>query len=118
MKATSFKVQRSFDFGLSTKMDNGKKTPLNDILIDILYACCGKAHVFSSSLKKGNNGRSGRRCVHLCLKLVYYDRPMMLTDNVDVEYGLANGSMCNVREVVLSDVVILENLERILIDGY
>jgi hypothetical protein len=43
---------------------------------------------------------------------------MMLTDNVDVEYGLANGSMYNVREVVLSDVVILENLERILIDGY
>jgi hypothetical protein len=43
---------------------------------------------------------------------------MMLTDNLDVENGLANGSMCNVREVILSDGITYQNLEKIQIDGY
>jgi PIF1-like helicase len=99
---------------------NGKKTPLNQISKDILYACCGEAHVFSGSLRKGGNGRltPNRQKMYSPLLKVFYDRPMMLTDNVDVERGIANGSMCNVKEVVLSDGVTFVNLERILIDGY
>jgi hypothetical protein len=100
--------------------DKGKKSPLNDISKDILYACCGEAHVFNGSVKKGKNGSLsfGRQKMFAPMLKIYHDRPMMLTDNVDVENGMANGSMCNVREVVLKNGVTFQNLERIQIDGY
>jgi hypothetical protein len=87
---------------------------------DILYACCGEAHVFNGSIRKGTNGKltANRQKMYSPMLKIYYDRPMMMTDNVDVEKGLANGSMCNIREVVLSEGVTFQNLERILIDGY
>jgi hypothetical protein len=101
--------------------ENGKSSQLNDISKDILYACCGEAHVFSGTLKKNsNNGlpSPSRKKMYSPLLKVYYDRPMMLTENVDVERGLANGSMCNVKEVLLRNGVTYENLEKIQIDGY
>jgi PIF1-like helicase len=101
--------------------EDGRTSSLNNISKDILYACCGEAHVFSGRVKK--NTKSGkltpsREKMYSPLLKIYYDRPMMLTDNLDVENGLANGSMCNVREVILSDGITYQNLEKIQIDGY
>jgi hypothetical protein len=70
--------------------------------------------VFNGSIRKGTNGRltANRQKMYSPMLKIYYDRPMMMTDNVDVEKGLANESMCNIREVILSEGVTFQNLER------
>ena len=98
----------------------GKKTPLNAIAKDIFHATCCEAHVFTGSVKKQKSGKltPNRTKMHSPLLKLYGGRPLMLTDNVDVENGLANGSMCFFEKVVLRKGVKIDDLEKIIMDGY
>jgi hypothetical protein len=51
------------------------------------------------------------------LKL-YYGRPLMINENIDVAKCIANGAMTEFRGVVLQDGVTENDLETIIIDGY
>jgi hypothetical protein len=58
--------------------------PLNEKSKDILYACVGEAHI--KSLQSG-------KAYDPLLKL-YYGRPLMINENLDVKKCIANGTMC------------------------
>ena len=74
---------------------------------DILYAACADAHV----------KRNGGRGVDPMLKL-YAGCPVMITDNIDVEKSLANGSMCRFKGLTLKENISITDLKTIVIDGY
>ena len=98
----------------------GKNEPLNAIAKDIFHATCSEADVFTGSVNMRKSGKKtpNRTKMHSPMLKLYYGKPVMLTDNVDVENGLANGSMCDFRKVVLKDGITVNDLEIIRIDGY
>ena len=79
----------------------------NPSMRDLFHATVGEGHCTSSDSKTYDP----------MLKL-YYGRPVMVNENIDVSNGIANGSMCKFVGVTLEDGVTYEHLERIRIDGY
>ena len=63
----------------------------NQLSKDILYACVGEAHVKSSGNSK----------THDPLLKMYFGRPLMINDNLDVKKCIANGTMCEFQAIVL-----------------
>ena len=81
----------------------------NELSKDILHSCVGEAHVKSS----GNS-----KTYDPLLKL-YYGRPLMINDNLDVKKCIANGTMCEFKAVVLKEGIALNDLvDSIVIDGF
>ena len=93
---------------LKWKLSKTKYVNFNSKSADILYACCGDAHVKSND---------GSKMFDPLLKL-YIGRPLMLNDNINVPGGQANGSMCEFVNLTLRHGVSLTDLEIININGY
>jgi hypothetical protein len=93
---------------LSWHKGNREYKSMNVPSADILYACCGDGHVKS---------RKGGKYYDPMLKL-YYKRPVMLSENIDVANSVANGTMCEFEGVVFCDGITYDDLEKILIDDY
>lgn len=73
----------------------------------ILYASCADDHV----------RRKFSTCMVPMLKL-YTGCPVMITDNIDVEKYIANGSICRFMGLILKEGTSLKDLQTIIIDGY
>jgi hypothetical protein len=88
----------------------GKKEykDFNQLSKDILYACVGEAHVKSL----GNS-----KTYDPLLKL-YFGRPLMINDNLDVKKCIANGTMCEFQSIVLKEGITMSDLDVIVIDGF
>jgi hypothetical protein len=80
----------------------------NELSKDILYACVGEAHVKSSGNSK----------THDPLLKLYFGRPLMINDNLDVKKCIANGTMCEFQSVVLKEGITVNDLDIIVIDGF
>lgn len=81
---------------------------MNKRMKDYFHATVGEAHIEESKDTKSYDPM---------LKL-YYHRPVMINDNIDVENGLSNGTMCKFIGLNLKAGVEWDDLERIQIDGY
>ena len=75
---------------------------------DIFYATGGEGHCKDANSSKRLNP---------FIKL-YYDQPIMLNDNDDVDNGAANGAVGKFRKVILAKGVSIDDLEVVCIDGY
>jgi hypothetical protein len=80
----------------------------NNASADVFYACVGEAQVCGSQTGK----------THDPLLKLYYKRPVMITENIDVGNCIANGTLCEFYGVVLNDGVTELHFETIVIDGY
>ena len=92
------------------KKVNGTKQTYRDmcqVLQNIVYACCGNAHV--------GGGRAGAQHYDPLLKL-FIGCLIMITENLDVQNSMANGSMCIFKGLKLKDPQ--KTMECINIDGY
>lgn len=68
----------------------------------------GEAHVKSSGNSK----------THDPLLKMYFGRPLMINDNLDVKKCIANGTMCEFQAIVLREGITMNDLENIVIDGF
>jgi hypothetical protein len=68
----------------------------------------GEAHVKSSGNSK----------THDPLLKLYFGRPLMINDNLDVKKCIANGTMCEFQSVVLKEGITVNDLDIIVIDGF
>jgi hypothetical protein len=88
----------------------GKKreyVDMNGIAKDLLYASCGDAYLTQNKSRH-----------HDPLLKLYYDVPIMINCNIDVEKHEANGACCRFVKVKLKHSVTIDDLETIQIDGY
>ena len=94
---------------MKKKLNGTKQTyrDMNQVLQNIVYACCGDAHV--------GGGRAGAQHYDSLLKL-YIGCLIMITENLDVQNSMANGSMCIFRGLKLKNPN--KTMECINIDGY
>jgi hypothetical protein len=101
---------KASDLRWSKTESPGKReyTEFNSLSKEILYACVGEAHIKSSGNSK----------THDALLKLYYGRPLMINENLDVKKGIANGTMCEFQGLVLKGDVTKENLDVVLIDNY
>ena len=74
---------------------------------DILYATCGEGHL---------QGKDNKRYDPL-LKLSY-GRPLCINENKKVDSCIANGAMCEFKALVLKQGVTMNDMEKIMIDGF
>ena len=88
-------------------MGLNKHIDMCQVLQNIVYACCGNTHV--------GVGRGGAQHYDPLLKL-YVGCLIMITENLDVQNSMANGSMCIFRGIKLKNPH--KTMECINIDGY
>jgi hypothetical protein len=74
---------------------------------DLLYAGCSDAHLTQNK----------SRHIDPFLKL-YYGRPIMINQNLDVDRCEANGAYCRFEGLQLKPGVTINDLETVQIDGY
>ena len=89
---------------------SGKKkeyTPMNAACADLFYGSCSDAHV------KG----ADRKFTDPMLKL-YDGCPVSINHNLDVARCIANGAMGLFRGVTLKEGVTINDMEKVIIDGY
>jgi len=87
---------------------NDEYVAMNQEALDIFYACCGDGNVKS---------RKGSKYYDPFMKL-YYKRRVMLSENIDVGNGVANGTMCEFEGIVFKEGVDYDQLEKVVIDDY
>jgi hypothetical protein len=94
---------------MKIKKDGTRRTSveMSTFVKNMVYSSCGDAHV--------TYGQSGTVRMDPLLKL-YVGRPVMLTENIDVENCEANGSMCTFKGVKLKKDS--ADIFQINIDGY
>jgi hypothetical protein len=94
---------------MKIKKDGTRKTyvEMSTFVKNIIYSSCGDAHV--------TYGQNGTVRIDPLLKL-YVGRPVMLTENIDVENCEANGSMCAFKGLKLKKD--FADIFQINIDGY
>ena len=74
----------------------------SDEMKDLFYATCSEAHCV--------NGGSNK--MHSPFMKFYYDQPVMLIENEDVEEGKANGVLGKFRKIILKRGVTINDLNK------
>ena len=74
---------------------------------NIVFSSCGDGHVKTNDDKRYDP----------MLKL-YKGRPICINENIDVKNCIANGAMGKFKGVIFEDNISVEDLDKIIIDGY